>query len=167
MRTGAVDGGPRVRPLRRDDRARARALVDAAVADTPYATRLRELLEHALTGADDETRGLVVEENGEAAALALHGVIAGAAAAARLFFLSAGAGDLADDRCAPLLEAVRSAAVESGAHFLVAELPDDEAVPALAVPLRRHGFVEVGRVADYFRDGVDLLVLRLSLEPTS
>ena len=155
-----------MRALRAEDGEQARALVNAAVGDTPYAARLLELLAEALAGADDEVRALVCARGRELAGLGMHGAIAGATGAARVFLVLSGEGVPAGDRTiAMLLDAIAARAAASGARFLLAEVPDDAAAPALAVPLLRHGFVEAGRVADYFRDGVALLLMRRGIDP--
>lgn len=156
-----------VRPMRADDADEARALLSDATADGPYAGRLRELLGQALTGVDDEARGLVVEHDATMAAVAVHGVVAGSVGAARLHFLVARAGDDADRAAGALLRAIASRASADGARFLIAELPDDPAAERLVAPLRRHGFREDARVADFYGDGVDLLFLRLTLRGDS
>lgn len=154
-----------VRPLRAGDGDACRALLAAAARDTPYAARLLELLAQALAGGDAEVRGLVAVRQGEIEALALHGIVAGSIGAGRLHCLVArpAAEDGDEDAAALLLRSVDASARSAGARFLVAELPDDPAAAALAAPLRRHGFHEEARVADFFRDGIDLLFLRLAL----
>jgi hypothetical protein len=47
---------------------------------------------------------------------------------------------------------------------LLAELPDDPAIGALFALLRKHGFREEARVPDFYRSGVALSFLRLSLD---
>lgn len=155
----------RVRALRADDGDRARALVNSAVGGTPYAVRLLELLAEALAGADSEVRALVYARRRELTGLGMYGEIAGATGAARLFLLLPVDGGPDGDRTITmLLDAITAHAAASGARFLLAEVPDDAAAPALALPLLRHGFVEAGRVVDYFRDGVALLLMRRGLD---
>lgn len=152
-----------VRPLRAGDDAAAHALLAGEARGTPYMARLLEILEQALTGGDDEARGLVVERDGAIVALAVYGAVAGAVGAGKVHFLVGRAGDDAQDAATSLLRALEARAASAGARFLIAELPDDPAVAGLVAPLRRHGFHDVARVADFFSDGVDLLFLRLRL----
>jgi len=68
-----------------------------------------------------------------------------------------------DDVGARLLDAVRAVARAEGARMLVAELPDDPAIGTVRALLAAVGFHEDARVPDFFRDGVALSLLRLSL----
>lgn len=153
-----------VRPLRADDAGDAGALLSATIGATPYTARLLELLDQALTAPDDEVRGLVAEQRGAIAALTLHGAVAGSEGASRLHVLVCRAGPEHEAACDALLRAVVAESVAAGARFLVAEHPDDRTVASLVAPLLRGGFREEARVADFFRDGVDLLFLRLPLD---
>ena len=65
----------------------------------------------------------------------------------------AGIGTALCDTAAAILEV-------NGARSIIAELPDDESTAPGRGVLSRSGFTEAARIADYYRDGVDLLVLQ-------
>lgn len=48
----------------------------------------------------------------------------------------------------------------NGARSVIVELPNDESTSVGRGVLSRCGFTEAGRIADYYREGVDLLVLQ-------
>ncbi len=138
-----------VRALRLSDATAARALVSAHFARTPYGARLLEQLALALSGDDPECRALVAIV--EPGALALFGSVAGATGVVKLHALAG------DDRRA--LRALASAVRDTDARLVVCEIADDAAFAVTGQILRELGFEEAGRVADFFRDGVDLVVL--------
>ena len=151
-----------VRPLLPDDAPRARALVHAEVAGTVFAGSLHETLDRALDGASDEARGLCALRDGELVGLCLYGRIAGSRAA-RLHLVTVTASARLAGVARRLCDATAAAVTDSGAAMLVAEYPDAPAFAAGGELLRRAGFVEEGRVRDYFRDGVDLVLFRREL----
>jgi ribosomal protein S18 acetylase RimI-like enzyme len=134
-----------------------------ALGVTPYIDRALEVLERAERGHDPEHRALVIARDGTVAGLALFGIIAGTMAGARLHMAVLAPGVEASDVGSRLMDAVASASREAGAHFLMAELPDDPAIGSILSLLREHGFREAARVPDFYRDGVALTFLRRSL----
>jgi ribosomal protein S18 acetylase RimI-like enzyme len=88
-------------------------------------------------------------------ALALVGLVAGARGAGRVHLM------LGDDpqlvtRACDVLRAM-------GARFAMAEWPDDGAFTGALRQLRDSGFHDEGRIADYYRAGVDQVILRRDL----
>jgi hypothetical protein len=158
---GYFAGSPRA--LNAGDAAPARALVYAVLGVTPYVDRVVELLDVAARGNDPEARALVIERDGTIAGLAIYGLVAGTIGAAKLHALVVDRGVSADDVGGRLTGAAASAATASGARLLIAELPDDPALGAVPAVLARNGFREEGRIADFFRDGVALTLLRREL----
>jgi GNAT superfamily N-acetyltransferase len=151
------------RPLLPDDVQGTRVLLMGTLGVTPYIDRALEVLGLAERGGDPEHRGIVIARDGTVAGLALFGAIAGATDGARLYTAVLAPGVEANDVGARLMQAVVDAARETGARFLVAELPDDPAVGSVLALLRDNGFREDARVPDFFRDGVALSFLRLAL----
>ena len=151
------------RPLQPEDTQSTRVLLMGALGVTPYIDRALEVLERAERGSDPEHRGIVVARDGTVAGLVLFGRIAGTAHAARLHTAVLAPGVLAGDVGARLMRSVQDAARESGARFILAEMPDDPAIGTVLSLLREHGFREDARVPDFFRDGVALTFLRLAL----
>ena len=153
----------RLRALLPDDAAPARALVRDGVGGTPYEEALVEHLAAALAATTDESRGLVAERAGEVVGLCLYGRVAGARGAAELHLVMvtasarlAGVGRALCDHAAGIVAG-------EGARLLVAEAPDDPALAAAGALLRSAGFREEGRVPDYYRDGVALVLYRRDL----
>jgi len=151
------------RPLLPEDTQGTRVLLMGALGVTPYIDRALEVLELAERGHDREHRALVIARDGTVAGLALFGVIAGTTAGARLHTAVLAPGVGADDVGGRLMRAMCDTLRESGAKFLLAEMPDDPAIGTVLTLLREHGFREEARVPDFFRDGVALSFLRLSL----
>lgn len=149
------------RPIAPEDAAGAHQLLVSRLGVTPYVDRAVEILNHAERGDDEENRAYVVARDGIVAGLALFGRIAGTEAGFRLHLLLVVSSE--DDVGERLLEAVNREVVESDGRFLVAEIADEPALAATTVLLRDHGFEEAGRIPDYFRDGVPLLILRRDL----
>jgi hypothetical protein len=87
----------------------------------------------------------------DAHGLVLFGSIAGAAGVVKVHAL---AGDEAS-----LLYALVLEVLAAGARLVICEIPDDAPFAMTGRVCRELGFDAEGRVADYFRDGVALLVL--------
>lgn len=155
------------RPLSADDHVGARVLLMGALGVTPYVDRAMEVLQRAERGGeaglDAEHRALVIERDGTVAALALFGSVSGTVGVVKLHAALLAPGVSADDVGARLIDAVIAAAKAEGARMIVAELPDDPAVGAERSLLQRAGFGIEAFVADFFRDGVALTLLRRAL----
>jgi hypothetical protein len=141
----------------------ARALVYTVLGVTPYVDRVVELLGQAERGGDPEARALVIERDGTIAGLILFGLVAGTSGAAKAHALVLDRGVDADDVGGRLITAAAATLAAAGARLLVAELPEDAALGPVPSVLLRNGFREEARVADYFRDGVALVLLRRDL----
>jgi L-amino acid N-acyltransferase YncA len=130
---------------------------------TPYIDRALEVLAHAERGNDPEHRAMVIARDGTVAGLALFGTISGTQNAARLHTAVLAPGVQTGDVGERLMRSVSDAAREAGARFILAEMPDDPAIGAVLTLLREHGFEEEARVPDFYREGVALTFLRLTL----
>ncbi|MEO8335578.1 MAG: hypothetical protein ABI664_11430 [bacterium] len=137
-----------VRALRPTDMVAARALVSAQFGGTPYEARLLVQLALATSGDDPECRVLVSDD--EPRALVLYGSIAGAMGVVKIYAL---AGNAIASRS--LVAAVR----DTDTRLFVCEVAEDMPFAVTTRILRESGFEEAGRVADYFREGVALVVL--------
>ena len=153
------------RPLAPEDRQGARVLLLGALGVTPYIDRALEVLEEAerSRGDDAEHRAIVIARDGTVAGIAIFGIVTGTMGAAKLHIAALAAGVDAEDVGVRLMESVASAARDSGARFLLAEVPDDPAVGAILTLLEEHDFVEEARVPDFYRDGVALRFLKRRL----
>lgn len=152
------------RPIAPEDAAGANQLLIQRLGVTPYIDRAVEILTLAERGDDPEHRAYVVARDKTVAGLALFGAIAGTESGFKLHALVIElprGGDVGER----LLAAVASAVVASGGRFIIAELADEPALATTIALLREEGFAEVGRIPDYFRDGVPLTILRRNLSP--
>jgi hypothetical protein len=132
----------------------ARLLVASRLARTRYLARSLEQLETALRFEDPEYLAVLAERDGELAALAMFGAVAGASRCTRLHLL---VGD--DDALDALADGVVSVCADAGERLVVCELPDDAIFAAAFSALRAAGFAQEGRVDDYVADGVGLRLL--------
>jgi ribosomal protein S18 acetylase RimI-like enzyme len=151
------------RPLQSEDIQGTRVLLMGALGVTPYIDRALEVLGRAERGGDPEHRGMVVARDGTVAGLVLFGKIAGTMHAARLYTAVLAPGVETNDVGGRLMRSVEDAARRSGAQFILAEMPDDPAIGSVLGLLREQGFREEARIPDFFREGVALTFLRLSL----
>ncbi len=136
-----------------------RALILGALGVTPYVDRVIELLAAAETG-DPESRALLIERDGTAAALALFGPVAGTRAAWHMnAILIAPQVELREVGTAMVNGVVETVRAEGG-RFLVAELPADAVLGRSLSLLRANGFKQEGRIPDFYREGIALLFLR-------
>lgn len=149
------------RPLVTEDAAGAHQLLISRLGMTPYLDRAVEVLSVAERGGDAEHRAMVVARDKTVAGLGLFGFIAGTEAAFRLHTLVVES--TANDYAERLLDAIIDAVREGGGRLIIAELADEPANAATITLLRRERFIEAGRIADYFRDGVPLVILRRDL----
>jgi ribosomal protein S18 acetylase RimI-like enzyme len=149
------------RPIAPEDAAGAHQLLVQRLGVTPYIDRAVEILEIAERGGDEENRAYVVARDKTVVGLALFGSIAGTEAGFRLHVLAVESRE--SDVGQRLVEAVVSAVQESGGRFVIAELADETALATTIALLRSNGFAEVGRIPDYYRDGVPLVILRRDL----
>lgn len=158
--TGYFAAAPR--PLGSGDSEAVRALVLGALGVTPYVDRTLELVAAAERG-DPESRALVIERDGTAAALGLFGPVAGASGTWHIAMLLIASGVEPRDVGGALLEGVIGTVRSAGARLLMAELPADAAMGRSLSLLRAHGFRQEARIPDFYRDGVALLFLRREL----
>ena len=142
----------------------ARLLARAELAGTPYGEGPLETLERVLgTGGDDEARALAATRDGALVGLVVYGLVAGAQGAGRLHLVLVTASARLAGVGLQLCDAAADALRRAGARLIVAEVPDDPATAAGRELLRRAAFREEGRIPDFHRDGVALLLLRRDL----
>ena len=151
------------RPLVDADRGAMEALISDVAAGTSYDELPRYFLRLALEGRTAESRGIVAERNGEMLGFALFGDVAGAIGTARVHFVGVTAGLRLNSVGAGLCECAVADLRAAGARMVIAELPDDRLLAGGRALLARCGFAEVGRVPDYYRDGIALVILARQL----
>jgi hypothetical protein len=143
--------------LKPADAGAARARVSASFGGTPYEARILEQLEVAIGGNDNECRALVAiaQNSSTLSGVALAGTVAAAHGVVKLHAL------VGDDRTAllALARAVVDGSARAGARMVVCEIADDAPFRVTVQVLRELGYAESGRIADFVRDGVALLIL--------
>ena len=149
------------RPIAAEDAAGAHQLLVSRLGVTPYVDRAVEVLEIAARGGDHEHRAYVVARDKTVVALALFGPIAGTEAGFKLHALAIESRET--DIGERLIDAVATAVGEAHGRFVMAELADEPALTTTISLLCANGFAEVGRIPDYYRDGVALTILRRDL----
>lgn len=155
--TGYFDAAPRA--ITPEDAEPVHALVLGVLGVTPYVDRTLDLVAAAERG-DPEVRALVIARDGTVAALALFGPVAGASGAWHLHMLLTAGGIAAKDVGGSVLDAALGEVRANGGRFLLAELPADPVIGSSLTLLRSKAFKQVGRIPDFFREGVALLFLR-------
>ena len=145
------------------DRNVMNAFIAHDLAGTSYTEVPAYFLALALAGRSDESRGIVAERDGEIVGFALYGEVAGSVGTGRIHFVSVSASSRLNAVGVQLCEAVVGDLVGAGARIVIAELPDDPILVSGRALLARCGFSEVGRVPDYYADGVALLILARSV----
>jgi len=148
------------RPATEADRATLRAFIEHDVAGTPYAEVPLYFLRLALEGRAADSRAVVALRAGEPVGCALYGEVAGTVGTGRMHFIAVTASARLLAVGAGLCEAAVADLAARGARLVIAEVPDDPVLVSGRALLAKCGFVEEARIADYYRDGVAMLVLR-------
>jgi GNAT superfamily N-acetyltransferase len=138
-------------------------LVVALVERSPYGLSPRAALEGTLAGRDPEYAGIVALDDAGITGVVLYGGIAGAEGAGRLNLVAIEHGKRMQGVATMLVEAAVEALRAEGKRFVTVELPDDPDLAQSESLLGRCGFQLEAHVPDYFRDGVDLAILRRNL----
>lgn len=155
--TGYFADAPRA--IAPEDAEPVHALVLGVLGVTPYVDRTLALVAAAERG-DPEVRALLIARDGTVAALALFGPVAGASGAWHLHMLLTAAGIDARDVGGALVDATLTEVRTNGGRFLLAELPADPVIGSSLTLLRSKSFKQIGRIPDFYREGVALLFLR-------
>lgn len=138
-------------------------MIEHDVAGTPYAEIPRYFLRLALEGRTAESRAIVAVRDDGLVGFILYGEVAGAVGTGRVHFVSVTASARLHAVGAALCDAAVTDLAARHARLVVAEVPDDPALAGGLALLTTCGFTEAARVADYYRDGVALLVLERRL----
>lgn len=152
------------RPAIESDRTAIRVSIDLDFAGTPYAEVVGYFLRLALDDRGDESRAIVAAQHGEVVGTTLFGAVAGALGVGRMHYIGVTASARRQGIGVALCEAAIADMASKGARLVIAEVPDEGALAGGRALLNRVGFLEIARVADYYRDGVDLLIMRHSAE---
>lgn len=165
MHQPAMFGAIVVRAATDDDRAALEQLVGDGVNGTAYHDVPRYFLRLALAGRNDESRAIVAVRDGTVIGCALYGSVAGAVGTTRIHFIVVANPDRRAGTARALCGAVLGDASAHGTRSVIVEMPDEAAFRAGHALLEKCGFAPVARVADYYRDGVALVVMHHAVAP--
>jgi ribosomal protein S18 acetylase RimI-like enzyme len=150
------------RPITPEDVAAVRALLKSDPAAARYLSRVATLVEGAAKGKG-EHRALVTGNSREMRGVVVYAHVAGSEGAAAINAVSV----LEPRRRRGVASAlVNSACAElqaRGARLVVAEVADDPELAGVRALFARCGFSEGGRVRDFFKRGIDMVVMERRL----
>jgi ribosomal protein S18 acetylase RimI-like enzyme len=149
--------------LAASDSSLARALANAALGTAPFAEPLFTALERALAGVSDEYQLIVARDGNALAGLVVFGEVAGTRRTGRIHLIAVDANGRRRGIGIDLINAACDRLRERGSPLVVIELPMDPGLAAVHRLAQRAGFREEGRMDDYVRDGVALVLLRRDL----
>jgi hypothetical protein len=152
-----------LRPAIDSDGVALRGLVDEDLAGTPYGEVLSYFL-GLMQGNATESRAIVAQHHGELVGFVAFGEVAGAVGTGRIHFIGTTARAPLDTCGVELCEAAVDEMSVRGDRLIIAELPDEPGLAGKHALLSRCGFEVVARVRDYYRDGVDLVLLQRRVE---
>jgi ribosomal protein S18 acetylase RimI-like enzyme len=154
-----------IRALRPDDAPAAREMASAFLDETPCRPGALAALNAALEGERDEFCALVATRADDIIGVIVFGRVAGATGAGKLHLIVVTAGARLTGVARHLIDAASAALSDAGCRFVISEVPSDPTLaPALGL-LGRCGFMQESRVPDFYRDGVDQVLLRRQLQP--
>ncbi len=164
---GTDRGGVTLRAIRPTDAAAVRALVAPEIERLGYRESLGSAVDAAIAGRDPDSRAIVALDAVEVIGLVMHGAIAGAVGTGRVQFVVVDRNVRRRGIATRLIEGAASELAQDGYRAIFVELPDDPTLIAGRHLLASCRFGVEARVADYFRDGVDLVILRRDIGGSS
>jgi|SRR5688500_13435031 len=153
-----------IRPLQPSDRSAAQELAAGELLQSPYGELPASALSTALGGQSAEARGLVAIADEDVTGLVVFGIVAGAMGTGRLHLVAVSAAARLRGVASALISAAFERLRSEAVRVVFAEVPDDPGLAPGRALLLREGFIEEARVADFFRDGVSLILLRRDLD---
>jgi ribosomal protein S18 acetylase RimI-like enzyme len=145
------------------DRAAIDESVERDLGRSPYIGVPAYAISMAFQGRSSESRAIVADHDGSMVGFAVFGEVAGAVGTGRLHFVSVTPNARRRSIGVGLCESAIAELTSRGDRVVVAEIPDAPLFASGRALLARCGFVETARVAAYYTDDVDLLVLQRSL----
>ncbi len=152
-----------LRELRPDDSAAVRSLATAGLEGLNFRSAFLAAVDAVLGAGSPEARGIVATSAGRVDGLGVFGTIAGTVGAGRLQLVVVDGGARRRGIATRIVNEAVGALGSAGARFVIVELPTAPALAASRNLLESCGFRIESVVADYFRDGVDLAILRYEI----
>jgi ribosomal protein S18 acetylase RimI-like enzyme len=165
MNQHTMSGAVVVRAATDGDRGALERLVGEGVNGTAYRDVPHYFLGLALAGRSDESRAIVAVRDGTVIGCALYGSVAGAVGTTRIHFIVVASQDRRGGTGRALCAAVLGEASAHGTRSVIVEMPDEAPFRSGHALLEKCGFASVARVADYYRDGVALVVMHHAIAP--
>ena len=159
----SADAADIVRRFHQTDATDIRRLAEPEIERSPYRSAPAAAIDALVTSSDPDTHGLVATRAHAIVAFVIYGLTAGSEGAGRLQLVVTDAAVRRTGLARRLVEAAVERLRGSGARFVIVEMPDDPALAPATALLQRGGFFVEARVRDFYRDGVDLAVLRREL----
>jgi ribosomal protein S18 acetylase RimI-like enzyme len=128
--------------------------------DSPFVEVVAYAIRMAFDRHTSESHAIVAEHDGSVLGFAVFGTVAGTVGTGRLHFVSVMPRARRQAIGIGLCEAAIADLTVRGDRVVVVEMPAIASFASGRALLRRCGFDEAARVADYYADDVDLLVLR-------
>ena len=154
-----------VRPYRADDATDIRQLTERELDRTEYRSGPRSAINGVVDGTDGDSQCLVAVNHDDAiVGFIVHGTLAGSEGAGRVQLLVTEPGFRRTGIARRLAEAAMGDLRSAGVRFIVVEMPDDPALAPARSLFETGGFREEARVRDFYRDGIDLAVLRHDID---
>ena len=152
-----------LRPVAASDSPSARALANTALGDAPFAEPLLTALDGALQRRTDEYQIIVACDGDTLAGLVVFGEIAGTLRTGRIHLIAVEGNARRRGIALALIDAACDRLRGRGGRLVVIELPMDPRLATAHRLAQRAGFHEEGRMDDYVREGVALVLLRRDL----
>jgi ribosomal protein S18 acetylase RimI-like enzyme len=128
-----------------------------------FAEGMLASLDEALRSGSDEYRAVGAHDGNALIGFVVFGGIAGTLGAGRIYFVAVEANARRRGIATALMEAACTDLESRGSRFAVIELLEEPLLAAGLALAHRTGFREEGRVSEYVRAGVGLLLLRRDL----
>jgi len=153
-----------LRPAAETDRAAIEALAGREVAAASNVNAVAYFMRLAFDGKSNESRVIVADDDGAVVGFVLFGSVAGALGTGRVHFVAVATTSRRNSLGGTLCRAAIAELESHGARLVLVEIADDAWSSSGRALLLRCGFAETARVADYYRDGVDLVVLERPID---
>src|SRR5687767_2953673 len=149
-----------LRELRPADAAGVDAIVAPEIERSSYSAGVRAAVDAVLSAPAGESRGLVAIRRERVVGVIVFGGTAGSLGAGRIQLIAVARDSRRSGIASALIDRALEVLTAEGMRAVFIELPDDPALSGVTRLLVRCGFRVDARVADFFRDGVDLAILR-------
>lgn len=151
------------RAVQADDEPGVLHLLREAAGQSRYAESAMFAAKQAMRLQTREYNAIIVSTGGTITGIVVYGHVAGTEGTAELHAIAVASGARGQGQGRILLDAAVRDIASREARLLVVELPADPSLDPVRSFLLARGFQQEARVSDFFRDGVDLVLLRLDL----